>query len=135
MNRIRKYRVSAGMSQQELAEQTGMTRNAISYMERTGCKVRSSTAALMSKALKVPADVLTGESNEYVRWQDAEVYNPEVEAPYNVAYRRKRSSKYNYAVLLWKDKAWWLPDWDGRPVEAIAPNTVLWWAEIEEPPV
>ena len=134
MNRVKKYRTAAGLSQSDLARQTGLTRNTIAMMEERGSRLQQNSAALLSKVLKVPIGVLTGVTSEGYNWQDGESYWPKKEGSYLAALKKKHYNDYYFLVLDWKNNAWWLTTLDGELLTRIN-VPVLWWSEINEPPI
>lgn len=129
MNRVRKYREAAGLSQSELARRTGLARNTIHLLETRGSKLQMQTAALISKALHVPVGILTADGNDEHSWQDAK-YNPDDEGDYLVAY--KLGKKYYYRTLAWVSGEWWETSIDGEMIEPFYYD-ISWWAKISEP--
>lgn len=133
MNRVKKYRMSAGMTQAELARITGLGRGTIYSLEKTGGNLQSRTARLISEALNVPVRALIGEEEVGCKWQDSE-YRPSSEGDYLVAYKPMRRGGYNYAVLKWKQNSWWDKTVNGDLLAMFNPE-VLWWSRVSEPPI
>ena len=134
MNRVKKYRLAAGLTQAELARRTGLTRNTIAMLEKRGSRLQTMTAKCLSTALKVPADVLAGFTTEGYSWQDGESYEPSKECSYLVAYKPRHHKDYSFTVMDYKNHKWWWTTTDGDLLcEAKSP--VLWWSEINMPPV
>lgn len=61
-NKVRKFRLVAGMTQKELAEKAGTTENAVSLIESGKRNPRPSTIKKIAEALNVPVeDILRDE--------------------------------------------------------------------------
>ena len=134
MNRVRKYREAAGISQAELARMSGLTRNCIATLEKRGSKLQTMTAKVLSTALRVPVDVLSGVTTEGYSWQDGESYHPDRECSYLVAYKPRHHKDYEFTVMDWKNKKWWWTTTNGDLL-CESKDPVLWWSEINMPPV
>lgn len=134
MNRIEKYRRAACLTQEKLAELSGVSRSAISRLEILGNHPQKYTAERLAKVLKIPVDVLTGDDREKYNWQYAQSYLPEEEGQYLCAYRKKYTKGIRFTVLTWRNQKWVEESMNGYAIEYTPPGRVLWWAEIENPP-
>jgi transcriptional regulator with XRE-family HTH domain len=134
MNRIKKFRQAAHVTQNRLSVLSGVSRATIVRLENTGMKPHKATAEKIAKVLGVAPDVLTGAASETYKWQDAMSYEPDLEGFYLCAYRRKYLKEYRYKVLTWRNRRWVDESMDGYIVEYVDPAKIVWWAAIEEPP-
>ena len=133
MNRVRKFRKDAGISQTQLARMTGLPVNTIATLERRNSNLQKMTASLISEALNVPVPVLIGREEEKQIWKDGE-YLPDKNGEYIVAYRNRPYTEYHYRVLTFKNDLWWETTKEGQLISAFRPG-VLWWSDIATPPV
>ena len=134
MNRIRKFRKAAHMTQNRLATISGVARCTIGRLEETGGKPHRETAEKLAKVLGVSVDVLTGERAETYTWQDADSYEPEEEGYYLCACKRKHTKLYRFKGLAWRNRKWVDESMDGYITEYVDPAKVIWWSAIEDPP-
>lgn len=131
-NMIRKYRERKYMSQKELAEKTGISRQCIAALERRGNKPRDpEMAQQIAKVLDVSMAQLFGDIDEspYI---DSGFYTPKFSGTYLCAFRKRYSSQMYHLVLWWDAdlKEWRLLDTGGSPTNDLFKGKVLYWMEI-----
>ena len=134
-NRIREMRTRAGLTQQQLADQSGVNRVTIAKLERQQFKASKKTVSLLSEVLGCEPDVLSGSKKES-QWTNAEVKLPDTMDYYLCAMTVPcgRSKIRSYAVL-WFNKGsneWFETKTDGSlTVVNVTPSA---WIPIPDDP-
>lgn len=103
-NRIREFRTKAGLTQQQLADRSGVTRETIAHLEQQDRSAKGNTIKLLSDVLGVDEDVLSGERKEE-SWVEVADRQPERSDYYLAAMvtQLMRSKVRSYSVV-WYEK-------------------------------
>ena len=115
-NQIKKYRMRAGLSQQELAERVGMSRTGIAQLERRGNWPRDVKQTKdIAAVLKVSVEKILGNEDDNA-WVNAGFYLPGKSDVYLTAFRLKYSTDYRFSTLYFDadTKGWRYLDGAGR---------------------
>ena len=106
-NRIREMRTRAGLTQQQLADQSGVNRVTIAKLERQRFKASGKTISLLSQCLGCEPDVLSGSKRESL-WISVDEKLPD-RTDYYLCARTitvGRSKLRSYAVMWFDKNAW-----------------------------
>ena len=134
-NQIRKYRLKAGLSQQQLANMVGMSRDGIASLERKGNRPRDlQIIKAIALVLKTSVPEILGVEQD-TPWVDSNFYLPRRDGFYLTAFKLKYSTALRYLILFFDavNGEWRYLDGAGGKTDDRFNGHVLYWSEIEKP--